>query len=261
MLRSLVLILLLVNTGFFAWSHGWLNGIVGVQPEAQHEPQRLQREVQADKLVVLGAPSVTLASASIAAAQAQAPASAMPADAAASAEAAQAAASTASSTSVSADTSKPRDGTLCIEAGPFTPGEFAAAESHLRTTLPAGSWTSDHVAVAGQWLIYMGPYPDPDQLERKQAELRRIKGLLFEEINSPGNLAHGLSLGRFNQLTKAEAALNVVKTRGVRSARIVMLRPAMDVQVLRVPQASERMQVDLASMKLPQGKGFTACRS
>jgi len=58
MLRSLVLILLLVNTGFFAWSHGWLNGIVGVQPEAQHEPQRLQREVQADKLVVLGAPSV-----------------------------------------------------------------------------------------------------------------------------------------------------------------------------------------------------------
>lgn len=259
MLRSLVLILLLVNTGFFAWSHGWLNGIVGVQPEAQHEPQRLQREVQADKLVVLGAPSVTLASASIAAAQAQAPASAMPA-AAASAEPASAAAS-ATSTSVSADTAKPRDGTLCIEAGPFTPSEFAAAESHLRTTLPAGSWTSDHVAVAGQWLIYMGPYPDPDQLERKQTELRRIKGLLFEEINSPGNLAHGLSLGRFNQLTKAEAALNVVKTRGVRSARIVMLRPAMDVQVLRVPQASERVQVALASMKLPQGKGFTACRS
>jgi hypothetical protein len=258
MLRSLVLILLLVNTGFFAWSHGWLNGIVGVQPEAQHEPQRLQREVQADKLVVLGAPSVTLASASIAAAQAQTPASAMPADAAASAEAAQA---PASATSVSAATAKPREGTLCIEAGPFTPSEFAAAENHLRATLPAGSWISDHVAVAGQWLIYMGPYPDPDQLERKQTELRRIKGLLFEEINSPGNLAHGLSLGRFNQLAKAEAALNVVKARGVRSARVVMLRPAMEVQVLRVPQASERVQVDLASMKLPQGKGFTACRS
>jgi hypothetical protein len=260
MLRSLVLILLLVNTGFFAWSHGWLNSIVGVQPEAQHEPQRLQREVQADKLVILGAPSVTLASASKAAAQAQTPATAMPADAQASAEAASAV-SSASATSVSAATAKPGEGTLCIEAGPFTPSEFAAAENHLRATLPAGSWTSDHVAVAGQWLIYMGPYPDPDQLERKQTELRRIKGLLFEEINSPGNLAHGLSLGRFNQLAKAEAALNVVKARGVRSARIVMLRPAMDVQVLRVPQASERIQVDLASMKLPQGKGFTACRS
>jgi len=32
------------------------------------------------------------------------------------------------------------------------------------------------------------------------------------------------------------------------------------VQVVKVAQATERMQVTLASIRLPQGKGFTACR-
>ncbi len=273
MLRSLVLILLLVNAGFFAWSHGWLNDVVGVKPDAQHEPQRLNREVQADKIVVLAPASGQQArstASSAASAMAAASESASAASAASGVEATVVAASAPASmpTVVSAASSassatvalaKKQPATLCVEAGPFMANEVGEVQASLRNALPAGSWQTDTVMVPGQWLIYMGPYPDADLFARKQTELRRIKGLAFEEVTSPANLAHGLSLGKFNQQTKAEAALNAVKTRGIRTARVVNVRPSMDVQVVRVAQASERMQVSLASLKLPHGKGFTAC--
>jgi len=51
-----------------------------------------------------------------------------------------------------------------------------------------------------------------------------------------------------------------MRNRGIRTARIVNLRPSMEVQVLKVPQATVNMQVALAGMKLPLGKGFSPCR-
>lgn len=275
MLRSLVLILLLVNAGFFAWSHGWLNDVVGVKPDVQHEPQRLSREMHADKIVVLAPASALparsttpsgaaspMASASLSPSAASAAggveATVLAASAPASMPTVVSASSSASSATVAL--AKKQPATLCIEAGPFMANEVGEVQASLRNALPAGSWQTETVMVPGQWLIYMGPYPDAGLFERKQTELRRIKGLAFEEVTSPANLANGLSLGKFNQLTKAEAALNAVKTRGIRTARVVNVRPSMDVQVVRVAQATERMQVNLAGLKLPHGKGFTACR-
>jgi hypothetical protein len=230
MLRSLVLILLLVNATFFAWSQGWLNRVVGVQPESQHEPQRLALQIQPDKLVLVR-PAPTTAPASAASSarlQAEAP------------------------------TAKPT--TLCIEAGPFTATEYPQVETTLKPLLPANSWRSDTVAVQGLWMVYMGPYGDADTLARKQTELKRIKGLSFEEVRTPAPLAAGLSLGRFTSLNDATTALNNFKLRGIRTARVVNLRAPMELQLVRVAQASEAMQGALAGVKLPQGKGFTACR-
>lgn len=276
MLRSLVLILLLVNAGFYAWSQGWLNSVVGTQPDAQHEPHRLQRQIHADQIVVLApqapaAPSSAPAapaseSASGAAnAAASAAASAAPGAAGNTASAAAPAASTnlkanIPGASTAAASSPNAASTLCIEAGPFTAAEFANARVLVGKTVPTGAWTTEAQVQEGQWLVYMGPYADADQLERKEAELRRIKGLLFEEIGAPANLARGLSLGRFKQEAKAEAALNALKARGVRTARVVMLRAPGDVHMIRVPAANERTQVQLAGLKLPPGKGFVACR-
>ena len=116
------------------------------------------------------------------------------------------------------------------------------------------------MAVSGVWLTYMGPYTDADMLARKLTELRRIRGLNFEEIKTPPNLAPGLSLGRYGRLEDANAALNTLKLRGIRTARVVTLRPAMEVQVVRVAQADINTQVALSALRLPQGKSFAACR-
>jgi hypothetical protein len=45
MLRLLVLVLLLANVGYYAWTQGYLVGIVSAPPH-QREPERLQRQVR-----------------------------------------------------------------------------------------------------------------------------------------------------------------------------------------------------------------------
>lgn len=264
MLRSLVLILLIVNAAFFAWSQGWLNKMVGVQPDSQHEPQRLARQVHADKIVVRAPPGApeqgggsgnkTAPGSAPATSEATSAATALTP---ASSPAASAASSAGSAPAVAAAGGKD---SKCVEAGPFNAAEYTGAESAVKAVLPAGSWNSHTVAIQGLWLVYMGPYHDAEMYERKQVELRRIKGLNFEEVKTPANLAQGLSLGRFTRLEDAETGLTAMRNRGIRTARIVNLRPAQEVQLLKVPQASVGMQVALASLKLPQGKGFSACR-
>jgi hypothetical protein len=240
MLRSLVLILLLVNAGFFAWSQGWLNRIVGVQPGSQHEPQRLSQQVAPDKLALVNTPRPQ-------------------ADRAAS-EATDPASATAAAPSASAAIAS-RENTLCLEAGPFNAAELPLAEGMVRPLVPAGGWQADTVAVQGLWMVYMGPYADAEMLARKQAELKRLKGLNFEEVKTPTAYALGFSLGRHSTQAEAESALATFRLRGIRTARVVTLRAPMELQVLRVPQANERVQVALAGAKLPQGKAFTACRN
>ena len=106
----------------------------------------------------------------------------------------------------------------------------------------------------------MGPYPDPDMHARKIIELKRMRNMVLEEIQSPPALAHGLSLGKFNRQDEAMAALNSWRARGIRTARVVSSRPPMDLQVIRIPQANAKIQVTLGGIKMPEGKGFTACR-
>lgn len=263
MLRSLVLVLMLVNAAFYAWSQGWLNEVVGIKPDAQHEPQRLTQQVHADKLIVLKGPVPTVKQAPAAAA-----ASAANASSVASAASTASAASVAASASVAAAPAKPAPSTpapsmsrvACLEAGPFSAAEQSKLEASLKPMLPPKAWTTDNVTVQGLWLVYMGPYPDNEAMARKESELKRIRGLNFEEITAPASLTPGLSLGRYGRLEDANAALNTLRNRGIRTARVVTLRPIMELQVVRVPQADSRTQTALAGLKLPAGKGFTACR-
>ena len=84
---------------------------------------------------------------------------------------------------------------------------MAQVGATLKALLPNGGWAAQPAITPGVWLVYMGPYPDAEFYARKLSELRRIKGLNFEEVNSPPALAQGLSLGRYTSLTEAQAGL------------------------------------------------------
>lgn len=258
MLRALVVVLILANMGFFAWREGWLGGHLS-QAHAGREPERLKAQVHPERLVVeppaaasgpaTGKDADTPGKAPAASEAGSAPASgtdasARPANGAATAGA--------SAVAVAA-------GPVCMEAGPFTPAEQRQVTPQL-AQLASGSWALQNVAVQGLWLVYMGPYGDAEALSRKQDELRRIRGLNFEEVRSPANLAMGVSLGRYNQEAQAHNALETLRQRGIRTARVVTVRPAQEVAVVRVPQAGLAIQRVLAGMTLPAGKGFGACK-
>ena len=62
MLRLFVLILLLLNSLYFAWSHGFLSEL-GLAPEQQTEPRRLQQQIQPEVLRLLSPQELTEAQA------------------------------------------------------------------------------------------------------------------------------------------------------------------------------------------------------
>jgi hypothetical protein len=49
MLRIVVLVLVLLNSAYFAWSQGWLLGL-GYGPTQQREPQRLNQQIRPESL-------------------------------------------------------------------------------------------------------------------------------------------------------------------------------------------------------------------
>ncbi|MEO8153358.1 MAG: SPOR domain-containing protein [Rhizobacter sp.] len=65
MLRLFVLLLLLANIGFYAWTQGMLDGIVGARPQGDREPERLTRQVRPDTVRVMP-PAASSAAAALA---------------------------------------------------------------------------------------------------------------------------------------------------------------------------------------------------
>ncbi|MCI1193314.1 hypothetical protein MOJ79_15865 [Calidifontimicrobium sp. SYSU G02091] len=64
MMRWLVLLLLLVNVALYAWNAGWLPAPLGVATDGPRDPQRLQRQVNADAVRVVTEAPLTAAAAS-----------------------------------------------------------------------------------------------------------------------------------------------------------------------------------------------------
>ena len=160
----------------------------------------------------------------------------------------------------SADASAPG---ACLEAGPFAAAEVAAVEGALRSALPnapGASWSSVKTEQAGAWIVYMGPYPARDVLNRKQEELGR-RNLPFEEVHSPAALEPGLSLGRFDERARADKALEQFTQQGIRSAKVVEITAPVSTYRLRVEQADAALANRLGALKTEAllGKGFAPC--
>lgn len=214
MLRAAVAALLVANLVFFAWSRGWLAPALPAPQQAQHEPQRLAAQFRPEVVTVL---PPTAASAAVTAAR----------DAAA----------------------------VCLEAGPFSSApdsaEAAAAEAALaQAQLPAGSWLRLPAAPPPPWLLFAGRWPDAASRAARIEELRK-RGLAFEQIEAPPELAPGLVLSRHAERAAAEAALGALvapaASQPLRNLRVVQLAaPAPARHWLRVPRAGAELQARLA---------------
>jgi hypothetical protein len=215
-LRAFVVLLLLANLGFFAWSEGWLDSVVGARSIGDREPERLARQVRPESVHILPASAAMEAVPVV---------------------------------------------FKCLEAGPFSDAEVAAAQSNLPATLPAGSWANIKTDRPAVWIVYMGKYPNRDTLSKKEEELDRRR-FQYEEILDNPSLAPGLSLGRFDDRASATRALDHFAQQGVHTARVVELTPAITSHVLRFEKADPALAAQIAALKpMASGKGFAACAS
>jgi hypothetical protein len=134
MLRLVVLLLLLANGGYFAWSQGLLRSW-GLAPVQQSEPQRLQQQIRPEALRLLSADEARRIE-----------------------------------TSAPPAVRAPE----CLQAGLFDEKQVAALRPSLEPLLPPGSWQLEEVVEPARWIIYMGKYPNAEAVNKKKAELRQI---------------------------------------------------------------------------------------
>lgn len=151
-----------------------------------------------------------------------------------------------------------RDEAICLESGPYSTAEVAPAEVALSGLVSPGSWVNLRQERPGQWIVYLGPFPDQETLASKEAEVKRTK-VPYEAIKERGELDYGLSLGRFGRLNEANAALDRLSQQpALRNARVVTLVQPSAAHVLRIEAASAAVTPRLQEGKPPL-KPFVAC--
>ncbi len=231
MLRIALLILLLANAGYFAWSQGALTSL-GWAPQQHNEPERLQQQLRPEALQLK--PPAAVANAPVA----SAPAPAAPAP---------------------AETPPAQDGPAqCLQAGIFDDDASDTLRRALVLQFPEGSWKLDAITQPGRWMVYMGKFADNQALEKKRAELVARK---LDHDRAGGALEPGLSLGRFSSEEAATRELTQLVRQGVRSARVVQERPDKHGFVLRLPAATPALRAQLEALPAFGGKPLRACAS
>jgi len=133
-LRLPILLLVLANAGYFAWSQGIL-APVGLAPALQSEPHRLNQQIRPEALRILGADEARRLEVSVSGSAVRAP--------------------------------------ECLQAALFQEGQVPAVRQALEPW-PPGSWTLEPATEPGRWIVYMGKYADQEHVERKKAELRQL---------------------------------------------------------------------------------------
>lgn len=253
MLRALVVVLLLANLAFFAWMHGWLNAVVGVDPAGEREPQRLNAQVQPNTIRVLGQPAGA-ASAPAASTPVPINSTSVPNSAPAALPEAPAVAS------VSPAPAGTLSGAVCLEAGPFASADVPRLEALLRDALPSGTWTLAPRERPSQWIAYVGRFNDREALRVRSDELRD-QNVRFEELRGVPDLEPGISLGRFEREADARDELRRLAQRGVRDARVVSAGPPVNATYrLRIEQADGLLMAMTLRLKDKlQGKTLGLC--
>jgi hypothetical protein len=146
----------------------------------------------------------------------------------------------------------------CLQAGPLEDAQAAT----LRQTLegwPAGSWSLEPATEPARWIVYMGKYLTADNVNKKKAELRQL-GVSFEPLGNPA-LEPGLSLGGFPTQAAAEAQLEALAQRSVRTAKVVQERPETKGQLLKLPVVDESLRARLDELKPGlNGRPLRVCR-
>lgn len=185
MLKFIFWSLVAANGALYAYGQGYLGHFSG----NEHEPARLQNQLNADKLAVIPA------------GQASAP----PATAAAAAEA-----------------PKLPDALACVEIGNFLIGEARRFEAQL-APLELGDRQSRHNlpgTEVSSYIVYIPPQGSKEGADKKAGELRQLGVTNYFVMSDTPAMRWAISLGVFKTEGAAQNQLAALVKQGVHSARV-----------------------------------------
>jgi hypothetical protein len=135
MLRFVVLLLVLLNAAYFAWSQGMLRAY-GWAPTDQSEAHRLEQQIRPEAIRIL------------------------PPEEGRKAE------------QVALTPPKPPE---CLQAGLFDEAQTETLRKALESLLPPTAWSLETSVEPARWIIYMGKFPNAAAQDKKRAELEKMK--------------------------------------------------------------------------------------
>ena len=223
MLRLIVLLLVLLNAGFYVYAQGYLAAF-GFVPASQSEPHRISQQIRPEALRVMNLNK---------AAQLQI-------------------------ASPLADANAITGPTECLQVGVFNEEQTLVLRERVASTLPQGSWVFENATEPARWLVYMGKYSSIEAVARKKSELRGM-GVVFEALGNPA-LAPGLQLGSFTTQAEAQQSLAGIARKGVKTARVLQDRAEQRGQRLRLAAVDSMLRSQLDGIQpLLAGKTFRPC--
>lgn len=224
-LKIFVVMLLLANGVYFAWSQGYLRAL-DFAPAQQTEPQRLAQQLRPENLRILKPDEVRRIEAAPAG-PGTAPVATRPPE--------------------------------CYQAGVFDDIQAAVLRRALEANLPPGTWVFEPTTEPARWIVYMGKYPSAEALVKKRQELASLN-LKFEPLNI-ASLEFGLSLGGYDSQAAATTALANLSRRGVRTAQVVRERSELRGSLLRLSAVDEAIKSRFDDLRPALvGKPLRLCR-
>ena len=213
MLRLSVLLLVCLNTVYFAWGNGWLLAL-GWGPTTQTEPQRLGQQINPQAMVLVKTRPVEP--------------------------------STASPSPDAGIVARPSD-PGCLQSPAMGAREAQAVRDILQGTSPQALWTLTATPGSERWLIYMGKFESAADVTKKRAQLTAL-GVKLYPLGNPA-LAPGVSLGAYPTAETAQQALEDLKPKGVRTARVIQDIAPTASYLLRLPVVDASLQALLPQIQ------------
>jgi hypothetical protein len=140
--------------------------------------------------------------------------------------------------------------TACLEWGPFGTGEVKTAQAALEQLQSGLSVSQREVqTVVGYW-VYIPPLETRSEVDRKIAELRQLGVEEYYAVESQGAMRNAISLGIFKTEDAANAYLERLRERGVRSARAGAREHRVTQSVLVLHEPDIALTTKLGDLRL-----------
>lgn len=141
----------------------------------------------------------------------------------------------------------------CIEWSPFPSDELARARTALADAAYGERLYAAPVSVTAGWWVYIPPQPSADAAARKVAELRQFGIAETFVVQERGEWENAISLGIFRNEDGARRFLELLRSKGVRTA----VSGARQQQVrqnglyLRQPVANDALALSALQARFP----------
>jgi hypothetical protein len=238
--RLIFFALLLANVAFFAWREN-------AGPAAGHEPQRLQNEIEPEKIRLIlpekpAAPQDEPQAADIKTPEASAKPEATPKP---------------EPQSKSSEASLPL---LCKAFSGFTPESAKAAQTAINTSSPNTKVALITTRESSSYWVHIPPQQNKAGAEKKVSELKQLGVEDSFIISDEGPNKWAVSLGLFKSKETADNFLQKLGKQGVRSARIEVRDKGAEKTRLEVSAPAEALGVLAREIKSLANASIGECK-